>query len=111
MAETASSFWILRRRSPAESLAWRQSFGCFAIAQAAGPRSADEARDADQRHDDLAGLRKYAGARSESFAGAAARVAGVDGWAWRKGHKHCAIIVDLERSNGHTEGQTAADHV
>ena len=46
----------------------------------------------------LAGLRKYAGARSETGSLASSvRVAGIDDWAWRKGHKYGTIIVDLER--------------
>ena len=42
-------------------------------------------------------LKKYAGARYENGAAAAVRAAGVDDWAWRKGHNYGTIIVDLER--------------
>jgi hypothetical protein len=44
----------------------------------------------------LAGLKQYAKAPSESSAGAAVHVAGVDDWAWRKGSNYGTIIVDLE---------------
>jgi transposase len=45
----------------------------------------------------LAGLKQHAKAPSESSAGAAVHVAGVDDWAWRKGSNYGTIIVDLER--------------
>ena len=45
----------------------------------------------------LAGLKQHAMAQSESSAGAAVHVAGVDDWAWRKGSNYGTIIVDLER--------------
>ena len=42
----------------------------------------------------LRSLKEHAGARSDS---GAVHVAGIDDWAWRKGHNYGTIIVDLER--------------